>query len=325
MNYCLYKLSFDAPVHLGASDSALSLDTAKDSFCADTLFSALCHSALSLGGPERLDQLCRWAQDGTVLLSDGFPWKGERYYLPKPCVSGEYTQEVSTQARKAMKALAWVPVGAFQEFSASLRGEGVFDALRHRAQFGVQMEREQVSASRAGEDPRPYYVGAYLFQEDAGLYFLAGFTTPQQQSELTALLTGLGYTGIGGKVSAGCGRFHIAQQCLLSADSTGEALWLYRGLTDQTARRCLLLTTSLPEEAELDAVMEQASCQVVRRGGFVQSAQRAGAPQKKRTQYFLAAGAVLTRRFSGALYQVGPEGGHPVFRYARPIFLGVNL
>ena len=45
MNYFLFKLSFHTPCHFGSSDSALSLYTSEDHFCADTLFSALCHTA----------------------------------------------------------------------------------------------------------------------------------------------------------------------------------------------------------------------------------------------------------------------------------------
>ena len=60
MNYFLYKLSFTSPVHFGLSDSALSLYTSGESFRGDRLFSALCHSALSLGGEKRLEN---WIAD----------------------------------------------------------------------------------------------------------------------------------------------------------------------------------------------------------------------------------------------------------------------
>ena len=47
MNYSLIRLRFDGLAHFGTSDSALSLFTSEDHFYADTLFSALCHTALS--------------------------------------------------------------------------------------------------------------------------------------------------------------------------------------------------------------------------------------------------------------------------------------
>ena len=46
MNYSLIRLQFDGLAHFGTSDSALSLFTSEDHFYADTLFSALCHTAL---------------------------------------------------------------------------------------------------------------------------------------------------------------------------------------------------------------------------------------------------------------------------------------
>lgn len=54
MNYSLIRLRFDGLAHFGTSDSALSLFTSEDHFYADTLFSALCHTALSLHGIDGL-------------------------------------------------------------------------------------------------------------------------------------------------------------------------------------------------------------------------------------------------------------------------------
>ena len=62
-----------------------------------------------------------------------------------------------------------------------------------------------------------------------------------------------------------------------------------------------------------------------RRGGFIQSETYAAEPQKKDTQYFLAAGSVLKRKFSGGLFNVGESGKHPVYRYSAPVLLGVSL
>ena len=52
MSCLLFKLQFETPVHFGPPDSALSLYASEETFCAATLFSALCHTALSLPGPE---------------------------------------------------------------------------------------------------------------------------------------------------------------------------------------------------------------------------------------------------------------------------------
>lgn len=75
MDYYLYKLKFDGAVHFGLSESALSLYTTADHFRADTLFSALCHTALSLWGEEGVQTLVRQAEAGELLLSDSMPWR----------------------------------------------------------------------------------------------------------------------------------------------------------------------------------------------------------------------------------------------------------
>ncbi len=324
MNYCLYKLQFDSPVHFGPSDTALSLYSSEEHFCADTLFSALCHSALSLGGTSLTETLCQWAQEGTLLLSDGLLWQGEQLYLPKPCWNGRFSVEVSTQQRKALKAMSWVPVSQFEAFTASLRGGEPYNAL-HQSEPGRHIEVERARVGRQQEDTEPYFVGAFVFHENTGLYILVGCETEGQQATVAKLLNALGWTGIGGKVSSGYGKFHVVEAIALSADCTGDARWLYERLNDEDAAHQLLLTTSLPREDEMDAVMERACCQVVRRGGFVQPGIDSDGARKKRTQYFLTAGAVLERRFSGDLFDVSGNGTVPVYRYGKPVFLGVEL
>ena len=68
MDYYLYKLKFDGAVHFGQSESALSLYTTADHFRADTLFSALCHTALSLWGEDGVQELVKQAEADELLL-----------------------------------------------------------------------------------------------------------------------------------------------------------------------------------------------------------------------------------------------------------------
>ena len=67
MNYFLYQLEFNTAVHFGGSDSALSLYQSEDHFRADTLFSALCHTALQLDGESGLNRLLELARKGELL------------------------------------------------------------------------------------------------------------------------------------------------------------------------------------------------------------------------------------------------------------------
>lgn len=327
MNYFLFKLQFDTAVHFGGSDSALSLYTSEETLRADTLFSALCHETLTQHGEDALLKLCEEVRQGKFLLSDMMPWHDETFYLPKPILPSESTEEVSTEQRKAVKRMAWIPALRFDEYAKSLH-EGHFDlekkeAPETRTSFGTHFEQTKAAVPAQG-DTMPYQVGLFRFSPDCGLYFICGCTEDGQDEELEYLLDLLGMTGIGGKVSAGYGKFHTVDQIFLNEPFDEQTEWLYRALSAEKASHQLLITTSLPQDSELDRVLEGASFQLVRRSGF-QASERVDDPLKKKTQYFLSAGAVLQHRYQGALYNVSLAGECPAYRYSRPIFMGVNI
>ncbi|MBP3655953.1 MAG: hypothetical protein J6K32_04570 [Clostridia bacterium] len=326
MDYCLFKLRFDGAVHFGQSDSALSLYTSADHFCADTLFSALCHTAGTLHGEAGIEQLCAQAKAGALLLSDSMPWR-ERdgrdvYYLPKPCIASSHKQDVPAHLRKAIKKTAWIPVRDMGRFEMSIQGEQLY--VPDEEPFGITDTRTFASV-RDGEDTRPYQVGVYRFLPSCGLYFLAACSTKAQMEALEQLVAALGLGGIGGKVSSGFGTFSVEKVIRLEQSDDAQICWLRDALTHTAPRHHLLLTTSLPGDEELEAVLEEAQYQLVRRGGYVQSDTFSSTPQRKSTQYYLAAGAMLARPFSGKLYNTVPSGKHPVYRYAKPIMLGVSF
>ena len=69
MNYFLFKLRFETAVHFGPSDAALSLAASEEHVRADTLFSALCQTALCLYGPEGVEELCAMATQPDQILA----------------------------------------------------------------------------------------------------------------------------------------------------------------------------------------------------------------------------------------------------------------
>ena len=140
MNYFLFKLSFHTPCHFGSSDSALSLYTSEDHFCADTLFSALCHTARTLYGNSGVEALIEKAQTNQLFLSDAMPWCGERYYLPRPFLTARTDGHTAGAERKAMKNLAYIAVEDMADYLACMRGQGLFDAGRKKQCFGVPMD-----------------------------------------------------------------------------------------------------------------------------------------------------------------------------------------
>ena len=324
MNYYLYRLKFDTAVHFGPSSSAQSLYTSEDHFCADTLFSALCHTALSLYGPEGLERLCRQAKAGKLLLSDSMPWINETLYLPKPVVSARGEQEVPTASRKAMKKLKWIPLDGFAAFARSVGGGPAYDGEAAQVEFGVSTSMAKVRIL-PGADSLPYQVGLYRFKDNSGLWFLAGCETEQDADFLQVLIEGLSYSGIGGKTSSGYGKFHMEDMIFLNEPFDDSTEWLYAALENSSAARQLLLSTSLPSEEELEVLLPEAEYMLTRRAGFIQSSSFAPESRRKQTQFFLSAGSVLPCRFQAELYEVGVSGRHPVYRLSAPLFLGVEL
>ena len=323
MNYFLIKLAFDTAVHFGPSDTAQSLAVSEDHVCADTVFSALCHTALQTGGTELLEKLCSWAKKGEFLLSDTMPWREDDYYLPKPFALSESRNELSTAQRKTMKKLAWLPVGSFSSFCESIHGGRPFDPSQCQGSFGFQTETVKAAVSE-NEDAQPYQVGLYQFYEGCGLYIIAGIKTTEQETVLLSLFRVLGMGGIGGKSSSGYGKFHLEDEVLLNDFYDDQTQWLYQALIKES-KRSLLLSSSYPKEEELDAALNGSAYQLVRRGGFIASDTYAKSPMKKKTQYFFRAGSTFSYRFAGDIYSVGKYGFHNVYRYGKPLFLGVDL
>lgn len=324
MNYSLIRLRFTTAVHFGLSDSALSLYASADGFCADTLFSALCQTASSLYGDAAINDLCKQAKQGELLISDSMPWREDMQFLPKPMITAESHKEIPSQLRKDMKRLKWIPVETFPLFVDSLHSDSVYDASKYLLPFGRVTEVSKAHC-QPGQNATPYQVGVYHFMNNCGLSVIIGCKTDSQMQQIVKLITALGVSGIGGKTSAGYGRFTIENAIPLHDSDNKQASWLYRSLSNETANHSLLLTSSLPKESELEQALHNAYFQLVRRGGFLYPDRHSPAALKKKTQYYLGAGAVLTNRFAGDLYEVCPDASHPVYRYSKPMFLGVEL
>ncbi len=290
MNYFLLKLAFDTAVHFGGSDSAVGSQSSALTLRADTIFSALCHTALEVYGEPALEELLVSADADALRISDAMPWRGNSFYLPKP--------------------------------TASLHS-GTYPLDELDQSFGQAYEQTKASVTD-GADAKPYFVGLYRLHAGCGLYVLCACEGTDQIKLLKDLFTLLGLSGIGGRTSAGYGRFHLDGDpiCLNTAEEESTR-WMLQALERSTSPY-LLLTSSLPAEEEMDAALEGASFQLVRRSGFA-ATEWVETPMKKQTQYFLAAGSVLQHPYQGKLYDVGTALPHPVYRYSKPLFMGVTL
>ena len=125
----LIQFEFSSGVHFGDQ----RLENGRSTFGADTLFSALFIEAL------KRDEACAEAllnavRDDRLNFSDGMPFMGERYYLPKPFIHIENKEEAGdSSVKKAYKKMAYVAVDCFDAF---LKGEMPLERTRDLEKLG---------------------------------------------------------------------------------------------------------------------------------------------------------------------------------------------
>ena len=153
MNYFLLKLAFDTAVHFGGSDSAVGSQSSALTLRADTIFSALCHTALEVYGEPALEELLVSADADALRISDAMPWRGDSFYLPKPIAASTSPAELSTVERKAVKKLAWIPASKFDRYTASLHsGTYPLDELDQRFGQAYEQTKASVTDGAAADD-----------------------------------------------------------------------------------------------------------------------------------------------------------------------------
>ena len=307
----LVKLRFKSPVHFGAgrlSDSQIACDAA-------TLFSALYIEALRIGVEE---ELLSATESEDLLLSDVFPFVGDTLYIPKPMVQFNVVsatrpldKDEGSRARKAAKKLSFIPA---RELSTYLRG--TLDPVATLDQFHVGCAGVQTKVNLLRDetvDAMPYVVGGFSFLPEAGLYFIV-----RGSFDLAPLLDLLSFSGLGGKRTAGYGRFSY-EIC------EGSAFPPLAEMDSYHPTRSMLLSTSTPTNGELSSrLLDGARYRLVRKGGFEQSAAHGNTPQRKRDLYEFVAGSVFSHTFRGDVFDVNDtDGAHPVYRYARAMWLEV--
>lgn len=329
MSYYLFKLSFSTPVHFGDSVSAKSLESSTFTICADTLFSALCHEARRTNGTSMIEELVSCVNNNKLKFSDLFPYKNDVFYLPRPVFPPQESHSLmDTKDRKKIKKLAWISINEMSGYLQSLTDGTALNLDLLTQTFGkyneaVKVELSRIAAgleeTRDDEIPKmsmPYFVGSFLFDDDCGLYGIVKYDDKESLNLLKKLLYRLGYTGLGGKLSSGYGKYTITAE-FTSEDTKVEneqANAVFRALDDSKNEYQMLLTSSLPKENEMEQALDGAYFTIKRRGGFVQSAEFAKTAQKKQTQYFLSSGSILKHRFNGNLYEVAlKQGAHPVY------------
>ncbi|MDY5496680.1 MAG: type III-A CRISPR-associated RAMP protein Csm4 [Anaerobutyricum sp.] len=307
MNYNIYKLTFQSAVHFGDG----GLTKGRSTLYADTIFSALCQEALKIGCLETLIEKTR---KNCLRISDGLPYIGDTYYIPKPLVSLTIEKNGDSKEKKELKKLEYIP-----EDQLDLYLKGEMDIRKERKKFSEQFGKPflvEKAAVHETKDSEPYAVSTFTFGKNSGLYVIVGTEEEDVEFLISGLFDSLGYEGIGGKRSAGYGKFTAKVGKM-------ESRWKERLVTGEYERYCSL-STCIPREDEMEKSLENSRYRLVKRSGFVDSDHYAQSFRKKKDSYLLMAGSSFENKFDGELLDVSIDGKHPVYRYAKSLLMGVK-
>lgn len=308
MKYKLYKMKFTTPVHFGEGH----LGGSAENFLADRLFSALYIEALK-SSPDTADTLCTAASEGELILSDGLPYIGDELYIPKPIIKID-GGESNSVLKKAFKKLSHIPADRIDDYlNGTLEPIAENEKLR---QLGRYADTTRAAVYNGTDDALPYRVGTYCFNSGSGLYFIVGYEDDEIFNLLDDTIMSLGYTGIGGKVSSGLGKFSAFPE-----EVPDEILKRLDGKHD----RYITISVSMAKEDQLDKALDNAGYMLIKRSGFINSQTYSDTQRKKREMYCFAAGSCFENRFDGYVADLSDGGNHPVYRYAVPMFMGVDL
>ena len=306
MEYAVYKLLFPQTVHFGCN----TLESCEMTVLADRLFSALCMEAVKQG-QDTLERLVTAAQAGTILFSDALPYAGKEYFLPKPLLRMvQNSQEEDVSKRKIFKKLTYLPLSLFDDYLAGkLQAEKLpqMDFGRHNTKVSVNLEPD--------EEAEPYRIGTFAFYDDCGLYILMGYEKNEDKIFVEELLENLSFSGLGGRRSTGMGRF-----TLLPGNFLQQGMERLQG----EYKNYMTLSVSLPKAEEMENAIHGARYLLLKRSGFVASTDYADEFRRKRDTYAFQAGSCFPCRFTGQVMDVSNGGRHAVYRYLKPIFMGIS-
>ena len=307
MKYKVYYLNFNTPIHIGKGN----LDDAEYTICADTFFSALCIEALKIGGEKYIDKLVGLVRNNQLLMTDLMPHIKKEMWIYKPFLNIKHEEEGDSIVKKNFKKLRFIPIS-----QVKLYAEGKLNPeIENKKMKELGKSVIETKATMCEKDEAtPYTLGTFRFDKGNGLYVIMGADNSEAEQIFDELIYSLGFTGVGGHVSSGLGKFTYEK-----GDLTEDIASMIGNSTNQN----ILLTTSVAREDELESVVESARYKLVKRGGFIQSFTYSDTFMKKKAMHMFQSGSVFSNIYEGEVYNVGGKGSHPVYKYSKPIFCSI--
>ena len=325
MGYFYYQLNFQSPVHFGQSETGGKLEKAGFEFSADSLFSAICAELAQQGELDILEKIVDMAKKGELLLSDLFPFMDkdgdEIYYLPRPYLfrsngsveklDMEQAKVISAQ-RKVAKKQQYIRASEYGAYIKAMAKGEIYSLQTPLQDFGENSLMERVNCRQS--EPLPYYVGQYTFAKNAGLYGIVKM--PEDfQDRFISILYSLGLAGIGGERSSGYGRF--TSELFDLDDIVEDTKALMDMLENSSTTTQMNISVLKPAADELENVKE-GQYQLKKRSGFTDNI-------KRDSVYMLASGSCFKKRLNGEVVDISRDYGHPIWRYGKGLFVGLEI
>ncbi|WP_432633594.1 type III-A CRISPR-associated RAMP protein Csm4 [Brachyspira sp.] len=321
MEYKLYKLTFNTPVHFGSDIVGSSLEES-DFIChSDTFFSALCLEYIKLNGAESIYDFVDFFNNGNLLISSLLPYKNNDLYIPKPSIviersdtKNENKEENSSSDRKKMKKLNYIKVSDINAYLNYIKGIGDFNFDYEYNNFAKYSLNQKVGLR--DEENRLYSLGTYSFYKNNGLYFALSFSDNEKLREFEKVLKSLSYSGIGGKRTQGLGNFEYNES---DFSAFGNKLF-------NDSKYKMLISLFSPTKNEMENIdFNNSFYSLIKRNGFIYSNNYSGNLSKRKSLSMFKEGSCFTNNINGDIKDVSQNGNHKVYRYGKAFYIGIDI
>ena len=216
MKYRAYFLEFLTPVHFADNNFGGDLEKASFYCNADTYFSAICSEA-NLISKEILQSIMEKFEQRKLAISSLFPYYYSalnddlQLYLPKIYLSVDNLSKIDSYPKQKKYSRLWkqndkedfIRISEIKNWLQSINDKDVY--IIDNPIFAIENTMEKVACR--GQEPLPYFVNSYKFNDNAGLYFILGYEEDDDAIIMEKIIESLGYSGIGGKKSSGYGKY----------------------------------------------------------------------------------------------------------------------
>lgn len=333
MQYKIFKLKFETPVHFGNEKVGTSLENTQIICHSDTLFSAMCQEILKIYDEIKLLDFVDMVEDGELLFSSLLPYNGNNIFLPKPCLllnKEDIKNDISSSSvkKKKMKKLEYISINDFQNYIECLKTCNDFEYDEKEYNICETVTSAKVFLNNDNDKNNIYYVGGTYFKENCGLYVIVAYKKDEQIELFENILKSLGYSGIGGKRSSGYGKFEIIDEMYPDSEVGLEEEKLIYELLVQNGDYQEALSVVSPSDEEIENNdFDKAFYKLINRNGFVYSTTYTDENTfvKRKSLSMFKEGSCFPFKIKGKIKDVSDNGNHPVYKNGKMLKIGVKL